>query len=57
MYRVRELALIDDISLCPNQFQALDEVRRRLFHDFNIEAISRYSAKEVVQRTLYEASF
>lgn len=35
---------LDDVSLSPNQLQALDEVRRRLVHDFNVEAILLYGS-------------
>ena len=35
---------LDDISLSSNQLQALDEVRRRLFHDFDVEAILLYGS-------------
>jgi predicted nucleotidyltransferase len=35
---------LDDISLSPNRLQALDEVRRRLFHEFDVEAILLYGS-------------
>ena len=35
---------LDDIPLSPNQLQALDEVRRRLFRDFDVEAILLYGS-------------
>lgn len=35
---------LDDVSLSPNRLQALAEVRRRLFHDFEVEAILLYGS-------------
>ena len=35
---------LDDISLSPSQLQALNDVSRRLFHDFDVEAILLYGS-------------
>jgi predicted nucleotidyltransferase len=35
---------LNDVSLSPSQLQALGEVRRRLFHDFDVEAILLYGS-------------
>lgn len=35
---------LDDISLSPNQLQALEQVRRRLLYDFDVEAILLYGS-------------
>ncbi|MFB0536239.1 MAG: nucleotidyltransferase domain-containing protein [Anaerolineae bacterium] len=39
-----DMKRLDHISLSPNQLQALDEVRRRLSHDFDVEAILLYGS-------------
>ena len=39
-----DMKRLDDISLSSNQLQALDEVRRRLFHNFDVEAILLYGS-------------
>jgi len=35
---------LDDITLTPNQYQALIELRRRLFAEFNVEVIVLYGS-------------
>jgi predicted nucleotidyltransferase len=35
---------LDDIALAPNQAQALDELRQRLFNEFEIEALIAYGS-------------
>ena len=35
---------LDDITLAPNQAQALDELRQRLFSEFEIEALIAYGS-------------
>lgn len=35
---------IDEITLTPNQYQALDELRRRLFEEFDIETLVLYGS-------------
>jgi predicted nucleotidyltransferase len=35
---------LDDITLAPNQYQALDELRRRLFDEFDVEAMILYGS-------------
>ena len=39
-----DMKRLDDISLSSNQLQALAEVRRRLFHNFDVEAILLYGS-------------
>ena len=35
---------LDDLALAPNQYQALTELRRRLFDEFDVEAIVMYGS-------------
>ena len=34
----------DNVTLAPNQYQALDELHRRLFDEFDIEAVTLYGS-------------